>query len=63
MLAMTTNSMDLQIGDNWAYRESAGAPLTSVRVTRVGRAKPVRVRVRFLDDDYGGERTGYPPAG
>lgn len=45
----------------WAYRKGARDPITCVDVLRLGSARPVRVRVRFVEDDYEGREDWVPP--
>lgn len=45
----------------WAYRKGARDPVTCVDVLRRGSARPARVRVRFVEDDYQDREDWVPP--
>jgi hypothetical protein len=53
---------EVAVGEEWAYREKAGDAVTLVRVTRIGTTRPLRVRIRFMDDAYEGREDWVPPA-
>lgn len=50
------------MGEEWAYREGANAHPTPVRVSKVGTARPPRVKIRFLDDTFEGREEWVPPS-
>jgi hypothetical protein len=52
----------LEVGDYWAYRARSTDPLVCVEVLRVGTARPPRVHVRFVDDQYEGRQEWVSPA-
>ena len=52
---------EVTVGEEWAYREKSGATVTRVTVTRLGTTKPLRVRVRFTEDQYEGREEWVPP--
>lgn len=54
------NFMD--VGEHWAYRASVKDPLTEVRVESVGKKRPPRVKVSFLDDAAEGAVDWVPAA-
>jgi hypothetical protein len=49
------------VGEDWAYREKARERAVRVRVTRIGTTRPIRVRVRFVDDAFEGREDWVPP--
>ncbi len=51
----------VQIGEEWAYREKARTPAVRIEIVRVGTARPRRVRVRFLDEEFEGREEWIPP--
>jgi hypothetical protein len=59
---MPFRSPEVHVGEEWAYRERANANLTPVRVTKVGSARPPRVKIRFLDDAFEGREEWVPPS-
>jgi len=61
MKAVPEKPPQVNVGEEWAYREKAGATVTRVTVTRIGTTKPLRVRVRFADDHYEGGEEWVPP--
>jgi hypothetical protein len=50
------------VGEDWAYRHRARDAVTCVEVTKVGTARPPRVKVRFLDDVFEGREEWVPPS-
>ena len=50
------------MGEEWAYRERANSNPTPVRVTKVGTARPPRVKILFLDDAFEGREEWVPPS-
>jgi hypothetical protein len=50
------------VGEEWAYRERANSNPTPVRVTKVGTARPPRVKIHFLDDAFEGREEWVPPS-
>ena len=59
---MPGRSPEVNVGEEWAYREGANANPTPVRVTKVGTARPPRVKIRFLDDTFEGREEWVPPS-
>ena len=59
---MPFRSPEVQVGEEWAYRERANSNPTPVRVTKVGTARPPRVKIRFLDDSFEGREEWVPPS-
>ena len=59
---MPSRSPEVNVGEEWAYRERANANPTPVRVTKVGMASPPRVKIRFLDDTFEGREEWVPPS-
>lgn len=52
----------MDVGEVWAYRARRGDLLARVEIMRFGTARPARVRVRFLDDEFEGKEEWVPPA-
>jgi hypothetical protein len=59
---MPFRSPEVQVGEEWAYRERTNSNPTLVRVTKVGTARPPRVKIRFLDDAFEGREEWVPPS-
>jgi hypothetical protein len=53
---------DVGVGERWAYREKSGASAVEVEVRRIGKSRPPRVRVRFVDDEFEGREEWVPEA-
>lgn len=53
---------DLEPGQVWAYKARTHEQVARVEVLRVGSAKPARVRIRFLDEDFEGREDWVPPS-
>lgn len=49
------------MGERWAYRVHRDDPLLPVEVLRVGRQRPARVLVRFVEDRFEGREQWVPP--
>jgi hypothetical protein len=62
------NGAPVEVGQRWAYRKGARDIVACVDVTllapttRIGSSRPLRVRVRFIDDEYEG-REDWVPSG
>ena len=54
--------MRVERGERWAYRARATDPLVEVEVLRIGKKRPPRVFVRFIDDDFEGREDWVPPS-
>ena len=52
---------EVAVGEEWAYRARAIDELVQVRVVRVGTSRPIRVLVRFMDDEFEGREEWIPP--
>ena len=52
----------MNIGESWAYRARAKDPLAEVQVVKIGSAKPARVLVRFVAEEFEGREEWVPPA-
>jgi hypothetical protein len=50
------------VGEAWAYRARSTDPLVQVVVLRMGVKTPQRVLIRFVDDEFEGQRDWVPPA-
>jgi hypothetical protein len=59
-LRVPQNIADLKVGSEWAYRQHRDDPTVCVRVLRVGKERPLRVKVRFLDDEFEGREAWVP---
>jgi hypothetical protein len=59
---MPFRSPEVLVGEEWAYRERANSNPTAVRVTKVGTARPPRVKILFLDDAFEGREEWVPPS-
>ncbi|SDP90861.1 hypothetical protein SAMN04487905_112187 [Actinopolyspora xinjiangensis] len=55
------NDEPIEPKQQWAYRKGARGPVTCVEVLRLGTARPARVRVRFVEDEYEGREDWVPP--
>ncbi|GAA2341117.1 hypothetical protein [Dactylosporangium salmoneum] len=52
----------MEVGEEWAYRARGNEPLVRVVVIRLGRQRPPRVLVRFLDAELKGREEWVSPA-
>lgn len=59
---MTDNTVRVERGEHWAYRARAADPFVEVQVLRIGKNKPPRVFVRFIDDEFEGREDWVPPS-
>jgi hypothetical protein len=59
-LWMSQNIAELRVGSEWAYRQRRDDPIVCVRVLRVGKERPLRAKVRFLDDEFEGREDWVP---
>lgn len=50
-----------KVGERWAYRERAAAPVTQVEVVAIGTKRPPRVQVQFVDNEFEGRVEWVPP--
>lgn len=55
------NGEPIEVGQRWAYRKGSRDAVACVDVTRLGSSRPLRVRVRFTDDEYEGREDWIPP--
>jgi hypothetical protein len=51
---------ELRVGGEWAYRQHRDDPIVRVRVLRIGKERPLRAKVRFLDDQFEGREDWVP---
>ncbi|MDA1386612.1 MULTISPECIES: hypothetical protein [Glycomyces] len=49
-------------GELWGYRARARDELACVKVLKVGTKRPLRLKIRFVDDEYEGREDWVPPA-
>jgi hypothetical protein len=56
------NVVELSVGSEWAYRQHRDDPTVCVRVLRIGKERPLRAKVRFLDDVFEGREDWVPRA-
>lgn len=59
---MTDNTVRVERGEHWAYRARAADPFVAVQVLRIGKNRPPRVFVRFVDDEFEGREDWVPPS-
>lgn len=52
----------MEVGEVWAYRAKATMRPARVEVLRLGTSRPLRVKVRFLDEGFEGREEWVPPA-
>jgi hypothetical protein len=56
------NVAELRVGSEWAYRQHRDDPIVRVRVLRIGKERPFRAKVRFVDDEFEGREDWVPRA-
>ena len=59
---VSQNIAELRVGGEWAYRQHRDDPIVRVRVLRIGKEPPFRVKVRFVDDEFEGREDWVPRA-
>ena len=52
----------MKIGEVWAHRARQHDPLARVRIETIGVKRPLRVKVKFLDDEQEGRSEWIPPS-
>lgn len=52
----------MKIGESWAYRARIQDPLAEVRIEALGEKRPLRAKIRFLDDAEEGRVDWVPPS-
>ena len=52
----------MEAGETWAYRARQQDAVTPVRVLKLGTARPPRLKVKFLDDQFEGREDWVSPA-
>jgi hypothetical protein len=53
----------LEPGEKWAYRKAPyNGPVSEVQVLKIGSQRPLRVKVRFLEEEAEGREEWVPPA-
>jgi hypothetical protein len=61
-LRVPQNIAELRVGSEWAYRQHRDDPIVRVRVLRIGKERPLRAKVRFVDDEFEGREDWVPRA-
>ena len=61
MTCVPRDLSELEVGQRWVYRQKQTEPVTCVEVLRLGAAKPPRVQIRFVDDEFEGRLEWVPP--
>jgi hypothetical protein len=61
-LRVPQNIAELRVGSGWAYRQHRDDPIVRVRVLRIGKERPLRAKVRFVDDEFEGREDWVPRA-
>jgi hypothetical protein len=59
---MPQNVSELTVGSEWAYLQHRDGPTVCVGVLRIGKERPIRAKVRFLDDEFEGREEWVPRA-
>jgi hypothetical protein len=59
---VTENEREFAVGEEWAYRQKAGDRAVKVRILRIGTARPARIWVHYLDEEFEGREDWIPPA-